>query len=178
MRTATLIAGKISLPGILLEVQVYQRRGGQCFAYRIHRRFTDCWFPNKRSDKQSFKGGGWIDDGGEGLYAVVLVGLGSTFDFFSGVAVSVFGPTIARHRRVVYDKNCDYIVADIDIIETTCTTYRSQLLKEMCNPLRASGDLHTGVIHKESMINITFVGNPLEFTPGLCEVLLKHRTAL
>ena len=122
--------------------------------------------------------GSWASKAGEGIGDVTKDAFGGTFDFFSGVGVAMFGPSVAGRRRTVYDKDCDFIESDVDSVENTCNTYRYKRLVKLFPPLDISGKVDVGVVSNTSRVNFTFAGDPLTFTAGLREMLDDHREAL
>lgn len=120
----------------------------------------------------------WMYDAGEGLYDVTADTLVGTFEFFDGLAVGILGPSVAGRRRVVYDKDCDYIQYEVDGIEGQCSSYRYEKLKQMVPAVKATSRVSAGVTANTTRLNNTFGGDPLSFVPGIREVLGNQRDAL
>ena len=121
--------------------------------------------------------GKWINKAGEAVGDVVTESTKATYDFFKGVGESL-GPSTAGRRRVVYDKDCDFIQHGIDSIENNCAQYRFDKMKFMYPFLQAMGDFDVEIVGNRSRINATVAGDPTSLDTGMREVFGNQRDAL
>ena len=122
--------------------------------------------------------GRWLDETGEIIDDVWNEGWKQTFGFFDGLAVGMFGPSAGGRRRVVYDKDCDMIMFEIDNIESECAKYRYERFQKLVKPLQKFANADSNVMDRRAGLNTSMVGDVLSVGEGLRVIFSNQREAL
>jgi len=122
--------------------------------------------------------GKWLYKTGEIIDDVWDDSVANTYDFFNGMAVGLLGPSVAGRRRIAYDKDCDFIQKETDMIENECANYRYARFVKLVPAIQTSGRAHAQIMANRSRLNETFVGEIDSANPGLRELFAIQRDTL
>ena len=131
--------------------------------------FDDLWYD---------VAGRWLYETGEYIDDVWHDSVANSFDFFNGVAVGILGPSVEGRRRVVYDKDCDFIMTEVDSIENECAHYRYERFANLVPALQSGGRADSSMVTNRTRLNTTFTGDIESSNPGLRELFTEQRQAL
>jgi hypothetical protein len=131
--------------------------------------FDDLWYDTA---------GQWLYRTGEAIDDIWHDTIAESFSFFDGLAVGILGPSVEGRRRVVYDKDCDFIKTEIDSIENECSQYRYQRFVNLVPALRSAGHAYNNIMGNRSSLETMFSGEIASTNPGLREFFVEQRQAL